>query len=561
MNETKIMIGFLLLLAAMVLATEGEPSSGSGGGGGALVVPTYKAYSGQGAFNLKIGESVIAAEDYSLKVTGVNLPDSSTSASVIFEVYDSAGKMIDEIKAGEGTGISIGNSIINIEDIRTQGEAGGSMVKVAVSEIANTAGATAAKISDSQIKPILIRPRPTIIPGDQPPSPPDEDIPLEGTRHTLYFNAGWNMVSFPYYYQQDYGCRGGVCPLAADAGMPLLYPAPSLKVIENTCDSKTLWHYEYGAYRKYELGSYLNPQMLGYWLKAGNACKITIEGNNEIDWQGMQLSAGWNQIGGPAQNTLFEKMKGSCEALSGPWKYNSFARKYEKAEVLKPGEGYFLKVAGQCTLGNYDDSDLPPFPEDPIYPTPYPIGNATTSPIEQTYPVRPTNVLNKETITLGKGESAKVFGLTITLQELGADKVTILPIMGPVRDNYNPGMMPTEKITLNEFGEPLALSLNDEKVMDRLFNYFKLVKIADGKATIEVYFKASLLARIVLHRTMRTCATNAPIKDEYGREEQIFTVGENSGYWNFRCYSRYQEQCIEDGSFDQYYDENCERIN
>ncbi|MFH1751103.1 MAG: hypothetical protein ABH863_05470, partial [Candidatus Micrarchaeota archaeon] len=92
-------------------------------------------------------------------------------------------------------------------------------------------------------------------------------------------------------------------------------------------------------------------------------------------------------------------------------------------------------------------------------------------------------------------------------------------------------------------------------------NYFKLVKTGDGIATLQVYFKANSKARLILHRTMRSCGTNAPIMDEYGREEQIFPVGENSNYWNFMCSSRYQEQCIDDGSYDVYYDESCERIN
>ncbi|MFH0971833.1 MAG: PEGA domain-containing protein [Candidatus Micrarchaeota archaeon] len=58
---------------------------------------------------------------------------------------------------------------------------------------------------------------------------------------------------------------------------------------------------------------------------------------------------------------------------------------------------------------------------------------------------------------------------------------------------------------------------------------------------------------IILHRTTRDCAT-----DQIVKAEEVFPVGPGTGYYNYRCYSRKQEQCYNDGTFDKYYDEWCE---
>lgn len=187
-------------------------------------------------------------------------------------------------------------------------------------------------------------------------------------------------------------------------------------------------------------------------------------------------------------------------------------------------------------------------------------GNTNTGTDSDTLPVRSSNVLNKKTITLAVGESESVFGLTVTLQEIGNEMATIVPVMGNVRGNSNPAMMPEEGLTPQSFGSPVVLPLNTEVVMDQLFNYFQLTALTDTSATIDVYFKANTKAHLVLHRTMRDCTTREPILDEYGRDEQMFTVGEGSDYYNYTCKNRYEEQCAEDGTADRYYDESCERI-
>ncbi len=58
-------------------------------------------------------------------------------------------------------------------------------------------------------------------------------------------------------------------------------------------------------------------------------------------------------------------------------------------------------------------------------------------------------------------------------------------------------------------------------------------------------------APYLLKRTVRSCATNAELSPE-----QTIDLTDGS-YSNYTCASRYQQQCIDDGSFDSYYDERC----
>ncbi|MEK6953382.1 MAG: hypothetical protein AABX01_00105 [Candidatus Micrarchaeota archaeon] len=637
MNETKIMLGILLLLLAMVFAAD-PVVTGSGGGSSLGAVPTYKVYSGGGSYALGIGESVNTGNGYLIKLTGMSsIWDSALYA--VFDVYEAGtynterskvsygdtlvladGKIklklegvsvssdiskakvtlrLEEATSGSGigggsSGSSSGSWAIGGGGTPTSTASGGSGSGSSGNSVPTSTGSGSGYGSASTkpssgggtgsgqtnpssgssggaggiaiaIRPIMV----TVEPGELPPSPPSEDLPIEGAKYTIDLRSGWNLISFPYFYQYDYQCRGEICPAQAEEGveMPLLYRPPALKIIENTCDSSTLWHYNgYSkAYDKYEMDSFAPVSELnGFWMKAGSNCRITIAGNNELNWQGMELVAGWNHLGGPSKNTLFEKMKGSCDVSSGPWKYNAAANKYEKVEVLKPGEGYFVKVSGNCNLGAYTDDDFPPLPDDETIVTPAPTSTwvptyiPTSTP--KVYPVRPTKILNKETIVLSKGETKTVFGTAITLEEIGSGWVQIKPVLGNVRTNDNPGMKP-EGIPWVYSGNSVKINLNEEAALVELYDIFKPTQISDNQATIDVYFKASSVAKIVLHRTMRKCSDGSPILDEYGRAEQMFTVGDSSGYWNYDCGSRNQEQCIEDGSFDQYYDEWCESVN
>jgi hypothetical protein len=61
--------------------------------------------------------------------------------------------------------------------------------------------------------------------------------------------------------------------------------------------------------------------------------------------------------------------------------------------------------------------------------------------------------------------------------------------------------------------------------------------------------EVKLVPRTLL-RTTRSCATRQPVAPQQ-------RIDLTSGYSNYTCASRYQEQCIDDGSFDNYYDESC----
>ena len=230
-------------------------------------------------------------------------------------------------------------------------------------------------------------------------------VPLK--RQTIVLNEGWNIISTPVYTDGTMiaatsGGGGGIAvPKIATSSnaegklvatntnsmtLPSLYYPPSGLIVETTCPPATLWHYD--SYNKQyvksgtlEKGGSLRAAY-GYWVKAapipvlwrdanvmpnvppdaGKYCGIIIEGSRETTMQGTKLSEGWNQIGGPYSAVNFEKIKGDCEVASGPWLYKSTSKRYEKTEVLKSGEGYFLKVAKSCTLGETEEP-IPPLPE------------------------------------------------------------------------------------------------------------------------------------------------------------------------------------------------------
>jgi hypothetical protein len=62
---------------------------------------------------------------------------------------------------------------------------------------------------------------------------------------------------------------------------------------------------------------------------------------------------------------------------------------------------------------------------------------------------------------------------------------------------------------------------------------------------------ANVVVARTLLRTVHSCSTRQPA----GALQRIDLT---SGYSNYTCASRYQEQCIDDGSFDSYYEEACQ---
>ena len=111
-------------------------------------------------------------------------------------------------------------------------------------------------------------------------------------------------------------------------------------------------------------------------------CEVIVSGIKGVSIKGIKLNAGWNLIGAPISaygnrevfdggstfNLLsFENILGDCKLDKGPWqylgtKYSDFSIKSEVAEQYKFSEpfqdnlrlnrGYFIKVAGDCTLND-----------------------------------------------------------------------------------------------------------------------------------------------------------------------------------------------------------------
>lgn len=168
------------------------------------------------------------------------------------------------------------------------------------------------------------------------------------TTYTLVLQKGWNQLSVPFI---------------------------SGTMTGNSCGSDTIFLYDATnkEYKKTALsGSVQGFNYFGFWMKATEPCKLQFETNgfyyaNQIESLinsggpgGYKLYAGWNMVGAPYDGVSFESIKGSCEVKSGPWNYNPSANRWQKAENLKPGEGYFIKVSSDCVLGSGDNPPAPP---------------------------------------------------------------------------------------------------------------------------------------------------------------------------------------------------------
>ncbi|MDO8554911.1 MAG: CARDB domain-containing protein [Candidatus Micrarchaeota archaeon] len=168
--------------------------------------------------------------------------------------------------------------------------------------------------------------------------------------YTLVLEKGWNQLSVPFI---------------------------SGKLTGNSCSGNTIFLYDTlgGQYKKTTLtGDIQGFNNLGFWMKATEPCKLQFETAPGFDFyyssqieqmrndygSGVyKLYAGWNMIGAPYDGVDFSTIKGSCEVKSGPWNFNPSSNNWKKADGFKAGEGYFIKVAADCTLGS---SDAPPAP-------------------------------------------------------------------------------------------------------------------------------------------------------------------------------------------------------
>jgi hypothetical protein len=186
----------------------------------------------------------------------------------------------------------------------------------------------------------------------------------------LKFKAGWNMFSFPVDIRSYLTATRSTAVAEATVENVITGHIAEIKPTEVTvvtvtiptereCESPDhVWHYSNGRY----IDVLKDPSSLvngwGYWVKMKSDCIVKMRGNKITIDDFPELEIGWNQIGAPSEPVNFYSVIGDCNLLSGPWWFNSASRKYEKAQVLRPGEGYFIKVNDKCKLG----SEIPPLP-------------------------------------------------------------------------------------------------------------------------------------------------------------------------------------------------------
>jgi len=189
----------------------------------------------------------------------------------------------------------------------------------------------------------------------------------------LKLNAGWNMFSFPVDIRsyltatsqtaiKEVTVEKAITGKLTEVGQ--VQPIEVTEIpSERRCPSPAhIWHYSNGRYIDVLKGPNSMVNGWGYWVKMDYDCIANTKGSKISIDDFPELNAGWNQIGAPSEAVNFYSAIGDCNLLSGPWLYNSASKKYQKAQVLKPGEGYFVKVKNKCSLG----SEIPPLPPEDL---------------------------------------------------------------------------------------------------------------------------------------------------------------------------------------------------
>lgn len=177
----------------------------------------------------------------------------------------------------------------------------------------------------------------------------------------LKFKAGWNMFSFPVDIRSYLTATGQTTTAQMTVENVITGKVTEVETItpERQCPSPDhVWHYSNGKY----IDVLKDPNSIvngwGYWVNMDSDCMVRLTGNKITINDFPDLEAGWNQVGGPSEAVNFYSIIGDCNLLSGPWWFNSASNKYEKAQVFRPGEGYFVKVKDRCKLG----TEIPPLP-------------------------------------------------------------------------------------------------------------------------------------------------------------------------------------------------------
>jgi len=178
-------------------------------------------------------------------------------------------------------------------------------------------------------------------------------------KYILRFKAGWNMFSFPVdilSVTRTVTEEAKITAKEVITGQAIeVTPVPPERVCEPI---SKVWHYNRGEYVELD-----RPVVgYGYWVKMRYDCSVRIRGKKTTIQDFPELNPGWNQIGAPSDTVNFYKVVGDCNLVSGPWWYNPASKKYEKASVLRPGEGYWVKVKDSCKLG----TEIPPLPPEEL---------------------------------------------------------------------------------------------------------------------------------------------------------------------------------------------------
>ena len=157
------------------------------------------------------------------------------------------------------------------------------------------------------------------------PAPPAEKMAIS-------LKQGWNQVSVPTGY------------------------IVSLSDIQQKCGVTSAWYYD-TALGQYEAATSFSGGTAGAWMKAGSDCTYELDAPYASTWS-VPLKAGWNMIGAPAGGATLTSVAGDCSIASGAWNYAPSAGQYIYSSSLEPGKGYWVKVAGACTLQG--TGDMPP---------------------------------------------------------------------------------------------------------------------------------------------------------------------------------------------------------
>ncbi|MBI5228803.1 hypothetical protein HY991_01740 [Candidatus Micrarchaeota archaeon] len=174
-----------------------------------------------------------------------------------------------------------------------------------------------------------------------PPMPPSEEKSAP-----LHFKKGWNLFTAPLADRNNPTLIGRV-----------VNGEEAIKACGVTSVPAVFY---YDPLQKNYVKLEGTPEVgAGYWIRLPRECTLKVTGV-DFNVDGRKLEAGWNSIGGPSNEVSFEEIKGNCQPVSGPWEYLPEARKYQKTNQLKPGNGYLVKLAYACQLAQYLESEVPP---------------------------------------------------------------------------------------------------------------------------------------------------------------------------------------------------------